>query len=56
MRLPLIPRETKFFPLFVADAANIVAAARMLEQMLREYGERERLAGQIVTRNTSATR
>ena len=47
MRLPLIPRETKFFPLFVADAANILAAARMLEQMLREYGERERLASQI---------
>jgi len=47
MRLPLIPRETKFFPLFVADAANIVVAARMLEQMLREYGERERLASQI---------
>ena len=47
MRLPLIPRENKFFDLFVQDAANVVAAARVLEQMLHHYDERERLASQL---------
>ena len=47
MRLPLIPRDNRFFDLFVEDAANMVAAARMLEQFMRNYGERERLASQL---------
>ena len=47
MRLPLIPRETKFFDMFARDAANLVAAARVLDQFMRNYDERERLASQI---------
>lgn len=47
MRLPLIPRDNRFFDLFVEDAANMVAAARVLEQFMRNYGERERLASQL---------
>jgi predicted phosphate transport protein (TIGR00153 family) len=47
VRLPLIPRENKFYDLFVQDAANMVAAARILEQMLTHFDERERLASQL---------
>ncbi len=47
MRLPLIPREEKFFDMFVEDARNVLAAARLLEQFFRNYGERERLASQL---------
>jgi predicted phosphate transport protein (TIGR00153 family) len=47
MRLPFIPREEKFFDLFVDDAANMLAAARLLEEFFRNYGERERLAIQM---------
>ena len=44
MRLPLIPREEKFFDLFIDDARNMLGAARLLEQFFRKYDERERLA------------
>ncbi len=47
MRLRLIPRENKFFDLFVQDAANMVAASRVLEQMFAHFDERERLASQL---------
>ena len=47
MRLPFIPREEKFFPLFSEDAANMLSAARLLEQYFRNYAERERLAIQL---------
>jgi predicted phosphate transport protein (TIGR00153 family) len=47
MRLPLIPREEKFFDMFVADARNVLAAARLLEQFFRNYAERERIASQL---------
>lgn len=47
MRLPFIPREEKFFDLFVEDARNVLAAARMLEEFFRTYDQRERLAGQL---------
>ncbi len=47
MRLPLIPRENKFYDLFVEDAANMVAAARVLEQLMAHYEDRERLASQL---------
>ena len=46
MRLPLT-REEKFFDLFMDDARNVLAAARMLEQFFRNYDERERIAGQL---------
>ena len=47
MRLPFIPREEKFFALFTDDAANMLAAARLLEQFFRNYAERERLGIQL---------
>ncbi|HEU4671710.1 MAG TPA: DUF47 family protein [Candidatus Limnocylindrales bacterium] len=42
MRLRLIPREERFYDLFVEDAANMVATARLLEAMLRSYDDLER--------------
>jgi len=47
MRLPFIPREEKFFELFVDDARNVLSGARMLEEFFRSYDQRERLAGQL---------
>ncbi len=47
MRLPLIPREEKFFDMFVEDAANVLAGARLLETFFRTYSERERIAVQL---------
>ncbi|HEX6140554.1 MAG TPA: DUF47 family protein [Candidatus Limnocylindria bacterium] len=47
MRLPLIPREEKFFDMFVEDSRNVLAAARLLEQFFRNYDERERIANQL---------
>jgi predicted phosphate transport protein (TIGR00153 family) len=48
MRIPLIPRETKFFDMFVEDARNVLGAARLLEQFFRNYDDRERLASQLL--------
>ena len=47
MRLPFIPREEKFFELFVDDAHNMLVGARLLEEMFRSYDQRERIAGQL---------
>jgi predicted phosphate transport protein (TIGR00153 family) len=47
LRLRLIPREERFFDLFVADAANVLGAARLLEAFLRTYDVIERRAGEI---------
>jgi uncharacterized protein len=47
MRLPLIPREERFFDMFVEDAANVLAGARILESFFQSYGERERIAAQL---------
>jgi predicted phosphate transport protein (TIGR00153 family) len=47
MRLPFIPREEKFFDLFVEDAQNVLAAARVLDEFFRSYDQRERLASQL---------
>lgn len=47
MRLRLIPREERFFDLFVEDAANVLAGARQLEAMLRTYDEPEARAAEI---------
>ena len=47
MRLGLIPREQRFFDLFVEDAANVLAGARQLEAMLRTYDEPETRAAEI---------
>ena len=43
----LIPRDEKFFDLFVEDAANVLGSARLLEVMLRTYDVVERRAGEI---------
>jgi predicted phosphate transport protein (TIGR00153 family) len=47
LRLRLIPREERFFDLFVEDAANVLAGARQLEAMLRTYDEPEARAAEI---------
>jgi predicted phosphate transport protein (TIGR00153 family) len=47
LRLRLIPREERFFDLFVNDVANVLGAARLLEAMLRSYDQLERRSGEI---------
>jgi uncharacterized protein len=47
VRLGLIPREERFFDLFAEDAANVLAAARLLEAMLRTYDAPEQRAAEI---------
>ena len=47
MRRRLIPREERFFDLFVGDAANVLGAARLLEAMLRSWDALERRSGEI---------
>lgn len=47
MRLRLIPREERFFDLFVEDVANVLGAARLLEAMVRSYDEIEARAAEI---------
>ncbi len=47
MRLPFIPREEKFFELFVEDAQNVLGGARLLEEMFVSYDQRERIASQL---------
>ncbi len=37
MRLRLIPRDVRFFDLFVDDVANVLGGARLLEAMLRTF-------------------
>ena len=47
MRLRLIPRDERFFDLFVEDAANVLVGARLLEAMLRTYDQPEARAAEI---------
>jgi predicted phosphate transport protein (TIGR00153 family) len=47
VRLRLIPREERFFDMFVEDAANVLAAARELETMLRAYDDIEARANRL---------
>ncbi len=47
MRIRLIPREERFFDLFVEDAANVLSAARHLEEMLRSYDNIEQRAKEL---------
>ena len=46
-RLRLVPREERFFDMFIEDAANVLAAARELEAMLDDYENAERHAKQL---------
>jgi predicted phosphate transport protein (TIGR00153 family) len=43
----LIPREERFFDLFVADAANVLDGARQLETMLRTFDNPDKSAKRI---------
>jgi len=43
----LIPREERFFDLFVEDAANVVDGARQLETMLRTFDSPDKAAKKI---------
>ena len=47
MRIRLIPREERFFDMFVEDAANVLSAARHLEEMLRTYVDVEQRAKEL---------
>jgi predicted phosphate transport protein (TIGR00153 family) len=47
VRLRLIPRDVRFFDLFVEDAANVLGGARLLEAMLRTYDQPEARAAEI---------
>jgi predicted phosphate transport protein (TIGR00153 family) len=47
VRLRLIPTETRFFDLFIEDAANVLAAARLFEAMVRTYDAPEDRAREI---------
>ncbi len=46
-RVRLIPREERFFDMFVEDAANVLAAARQLEAMLRTYDNVDQRAKEL---------
>ncbi len=43
----LIPREERFFDLFVEEAANVLDGARQLETMLRTYDNADKAAKRI---------
>jgi predicted phosphate transport protein (TIGR00153 family) len=45
--LRLIPRDERFFDLFVKDAANVLDGARQLEAMLRSYDNIDKAAKKI---------
>jgi predicted phosphate transport protein (TIGR00153 family) len=45
--LRLIPREERFFDLFVEDAANVLDGARLLEAMLRDFDNPDKAAKKI---------
>jgi hypothetical protein len=47
MRIRLIPREERFFDMFVEDAANVLSAARHLEEMLQTYDDVEQRAKEL---------
>jgi uncharacterized protein len=47
VRLRIIPREERFFDMFVEDSANVLGAARMLEEMLRTYDDLARRTAEL---------
>jgi predicted phosphate transport protein (TIGR00153 family) len=47
VRLSLVPRERRFYELFDEQAENIVAAARLLVDLLGGDGDREAIRGRI---------
>jgi len=47
LRLRLIPRDERFFDLFVEDVSNVLGGARLLEAMLRTYDQPDVRAEEI---------
>jgi predicted phosphate transport protein (TIGR00153 family) len=47
VRLRLIPRDERFFDLFVQDGQNLLAAARALEEMLRDFDRLDERVAEI---------
>ena len=47
MAFRLIPREEKFFDLFEQQGTNIVAAARVLEELVHDYGNAKAKAERV---------
>ena len=47
MAFRLIPREEKFFDLFEQQGTNIVAAARVLEELVHDYGNAKAKAEEV---------
>jgi uncharacterized protein len=47
VRLRIIPREERFFDMFVEDSANVLGAARLLEEMLRTYDDLPRRTAEL---------
>ncbi len=47
MPFRLIPREEKFFDLFEQQGTNIVSAARVLEELVHDYGSAKAKAEQV---------
>jgi uncharacterized protein len=47
MPIRLFPREERFFDLFAEDAANVLAAARRLEAMLRSFDDLEQRSKEL---------
>jgi predicted phosphate transport protein (TIGR00153 family) len=43
----MIPREERFFDLFAEDVGNVLAAARLLEEMLRSYDDIARRTAEL---------
>ena len=48
MKLRLIPREERFFDLFEAASENVVAGAKLLARMVRDYDQAPEIAGKIL--------
>ena len=47
-RLSLLPRDRSFFDLFIEEGQNTVRAARLLDQMMREWPDESGLARDIL--------
>ena len=51
-----VPKDREFFDLFEEAAANIVRAAELLDEMLRDYPERKDLSREILLREQEGDR
>ena len=51
-----VPKDREFFDLFEEASANVVRAAELLDEMLRDYPERKDLAREILLREQEGDR